>query len=439
MSFNIEVQGGKNYLLPTAGKYCPQDIEIAAIGGATEGMYCWAKLAEEPELPIGYTPLESLALTGANYFITDYTVTTANFATLKVVADIAITGVASNNYGINGCAAQNGHFYFGKTSNGQYGYSVRSDSTTGVTADTNRHIYTLDVPNKKYTVDSVVDITTNPNTAQTINKAFIIGGYVNTGYGDEYMPHAETIWSYKFYENDVLVRNYIPVIDNNGVTCLYDTVTGVKLIHTGSGDVVSGSAGDKVVADGYVLSDNLNAYPQDGYGEDGFYYKRLEDDIPWHEAGSYVWSKSDAGGNLISYVVSDDSSEFPEDGQGDDGYYYKLQEMGLSVKYANGTGTLSYQNSPTSSNAYATATFTVEGLGFRPQSVCWYCISNQSRDTSGYAISTGNGITTRQTSYSSVYANKAASFTDDGFSVDIVHNQVYNANNWPVYWWATGV
>ena len=53
MSFNIEVQGGKNYLLPTAGKYCPQDIAIAAIGGATEGMYCWAKkevIATYPEI-----------------------------------------------------------------------------------------------------------------------------------------------------------------------------------------------------------------------------------------------------------------------------------------------------------------------------------------------------------------------------------------------------
>lgn len=36
MSFNLEVQGGKNYLLPTGGKYCPQDIAIAAIGGGFE-------------------------------------------------------------------------------------------------------------------------------------------------------------------------------------------------------------------------------------------------------------------------------------------------------------------------------------------------------------------------------------------------------------------
>ena len=430
MSFNIEVQGGKNYLLPTGGKYCPQDIEIAAIGGATEGMYCWAKLAEEPELPIGYTPLESLALTGANYFITDYTVTTANFATLKVVADIAITGVASNNYGINGCAAQNGHFYFGKTSNGQYGYSVRSDSTTGVTADTNRHIYTLDVPNKKYTVDSVVDITTNPNTAQTINKAFIIGGYVNTGYGDEYMPHAETIWSYKFYENDVLVRNYIPVIDNNGVTCLYDTVTGVKLIHTGSGDVVSGSAGDKVVADGYVLSDNLNAYPQDGYGEDGFYYKRLEDDIPWHEAGSYVWSKSDADGNLIEYVVSDNASEFPEDGQGDDGYYYKsvtsMIENPVEFRYASGSGS-------TPADSYNGSSFTVSGVAFRPKTlyISWIAAGSTYNNT---IVADFNGSVKQADSYNGSTIN----ITDDGFTF-FTNSGLYPSNTLSYSWMATGV
>lgn len=258
----------------------------------TSGQYAWAKFAEKPTLPIGFTPLESIALTGSNYFILDYIVTTANFAKLKVVADIAITGTSSNNYRIDGCAASSGHFYFGIASNGQYGYSVGSDATTGVTADTSRHTHTLDVPNKKYTVDSVVNITTNPNTSQTINKPFVIGGYYDTGYSDMHVTHGETIWSYKFYENDVLVRNYIPVLDIDGIACLYDTVTGIKVYASGTGDVVSGSAGNKVQPDEYVLGDDANAYPQDEYHADGYYYKKLYSDIPWDETGRYVWAKT---------------------------------------------------------------------------------------------------------------------------------------------------
>lgn len=33
MSFNIEVEGGKSVRLPTAGKYCEQDIVVTATGG----------------------------------------------------------------------------------------------------------------------------------------------------------------------------------------------------------------------------------------------------------------------------------------------------------------------------------------------------------------------------------------------------------------------
>lgn len=429
MSFNIEVQGGKNYLLPTAGKYCPQDIEIAAIGGATEGMYCWAKFAEEPELPIGYTPLESLALTGSNYFILDYIVTTANFAKLKVVADIAITGTSSNNYRLDGCAAQSGHFYFGITSSGQYGYSVNSDSTTGVTADTSRHTHTLDVPNKKYTVDSVVNITTNPNTSQTINKPFVVGGYLDTGYTNEYITHGKTIWKYEFYENNVLVRNYIPVLDADGIACLYDTVTGIKVYASGTGDVVSGSAGDKVVADGYVLSDNLNAYPQDGYGEDGFYYKRLEDNIPWHEAGSYVWSKSDADGNLIEYVVSDNPSEFPEDGQGDDGYYYKsvtsMIENPVEFRYASGSGS-------TPSSSYDGASFVVSGVAFRPKTI--FLTWNATGQVNNTIVADFNG-TVKQTDD---YNGSDIAITDDGFTF-FTNSGLYPSNTLSYSWMATGV
>lgn len=257
----------------------------------TSGQYAWAKFAEKPTLPIGFTPLESIALTGSNYFITDYQITTSIYSSLKVVADIAITGTSSNNYRIDGCGASSGHFYFGIASNGQYGYSVGSDATTGVTADTSRHTYTLDVPNKKYTVDSIVDVTTNPNTTQSIDKPFIIGGYFDTGNSDAYITHAETIWNYKFYENDVLVRNYIPCLDANGVACIYDAVNDNCIYASGSGSVDIGTAGNKVDPEEYVLGDDANAYPQDGYHADGYYYKKLYSDIPWDETGRYVWAK----------------------------------------------------------------------------------------------------------------------------------------------------
>lgn len=78
MSFNIEVQGGKSYLLPTGGKYCPEDIALTAIGGQTEGMFCWAK--KDPNIlvaeSIGYANAStSLKITASD---DSYTIATTS-------------------------------------------------------------------------------------------------------------------------------------------------------------------------------------------------------------------------------------------------------------------------------------------------------------------------------------------------------------------------
>jgi len=43
------------------------------------------------------------------------------------------------------------------------------------------------------------------------------------------------IYNYKIYDNDVLVRDYIPAIDTNGVVCLYDRVTQTYFYNQGTG------------------------------------------------------------------------------------------------------------------------------------------------------------------------------------------------------------
>lgn len=48
------------------------------------------------------------------------------------------------------------------------------------------------------------------------------------------------IYSCKIYDGDVLVRDFIPVKDENGVYCLYDKVTGKKFYNKGSGTFIGG-------------------------------------------------------------------------------------------------------------------------------------------------------------------------------------------------------
>ena len=48
------------------------------------------------------------------------------------------------------------------------------------------------------------------------------------------------IYSAKIYDNDILVRDYIPVLDKNGVPCMYDKVEGKFYYNAGTGQFIAG-------------------------------------------------------------------------------------------------------------------------------------------------------------------------------------------------------
>ena len=48
------------------------------------------------------------------------------------------------------------------------------------------------------------------------------------------------IYNFKIKEGDVLVRDYIPIKDYNGVACMYDLVTKQIFYNSGSGDFIAG-------------------------------------------------------------------------------------------------------------------------------------------------------------------------------------------------------
>lgn len=60
MSFNITVEGGSSVRLPTAGKYCDQDIVITATGGGGGG----------GDLPAGYSRVDYIQFNGASWIDT---------------------------------------------------------------------------------------------------------------------------------------------------------------------------------------------------------------------------------------------------------------------------------------------------------------------------------------------------------------------------------
>lgn len=48
------------------------------------------------------------------------------------------------------------------------------------------------------------------------------------------------LYSFKIYENDVLIKNYIPVKDASNVVCLYDTINKQYIYNQGTNKFLSG-------------------------------------------------------------------------------------------------------------------------------------------------------------------------------------------------------
>lgn len=389
-------------------------LNMMSGGGKSAGAYCWAKFAEKPELPIGYTKLESLTTTGTEYFDSGYFVDGNACMKLKVVADFAIPTITGSNYKVSGTGGGSPMVYIGLNPSNKFAYANgTTDMATSVSGDTNRHLYTLDLAYGLFTVDELVSESFDKNNDATEERNFWIGAYhCLTGSSDTNYIHSETIYSYSFYEIDFedekfyLVKNLIPCLDVEGTPCLYDTVGGQTVYATG-GTPTAGISLEKCVLDAYVISDNLDAYPEDGFHTDGYYYVRLADNnTPPYSDGSYVWSRSDFHGTLIGYVVSDDPSAFPADGEGDDGYYYKLQKMNKSLKYASGSAT-------------GDRSITVSGLDFMPIAAAMvYSNTNSNMQITSWAFAdeSGSRLAGRYV-YSTSVGTPTFKPTDDGFTL----------------------
>lgn len=65
--------------------------------------------------------------------------------------------------------------------------------------------------------------------------------------GSPYGLHSSKIYSCKIYDNDVLVRDYIPVRDEKGVACLYDKVEKKFYYNAGTGEFTAPTKSHTVV------------------------------------------------------------------------------------------------------------------------------------------------------------------------------------------------
>ena len=210
---------------------CPTDISAGTVTGSDSVNISPAenyKARIKKNLPTGYT-LREYITGNASYIETNYYPN----STTKIVACYqfnSVTPVQQRIFGEGGSDLCYCHYING---GGNWAWSSQNSdgnwTSTGVVADTNKHVFILDNKfngvvlddNSKYSAKMG---TTHSNTSSV---TLALGGYHN---GDgSYSDIANMkIYYYYLYENDILIRAWIPCTRNSdGVAGLYDLINNI--------------------------------------------------------------------------------------------------------------------------------------------------------------------------------------------------------------------
>ena len=166
--------------------------------------------------------IEYLEINGTQYIDTGVVPTVANKTkvTLKIMPTFVSTGtVASGSSNNINYAIKNGLWRLN-------GVDLMAANTTDI-----KTIILQQTNNGRY---YSIDSTTGYGSVLTERSTFYLGRLAD----NVIMP--QKIISVKIEEKDILVRDFIPVLDYNNVPCMYDKVTGQFFYNAGTGNFIAG-------------------------------------------------------------------------------------------------------------------------------------------------------------------------------------------------------
>ena len=223
----------------TACLSCPVDFDYNTItSGKTTPTQCQAQCAAGTYYN-GYTRLEYLESTGVQAIRANWGVSSAEIGTEKIVIDTTFlsSSRATHGRGLNttklgpGVGIKNGKLYLAHGTIDGVGNEFISDVTGNIGT---RYLFTWDAPNTTFnvrdvendtTVLNITDVAASNGTDSSVT-VFLFGA----GFGNANQVYRNTsrIYSAKFYKNDELQRDYVPVRrDSDGELGLYDLVNDV--------------------------------------------------------------------------------------------------------------------------------------------------------------------------------------------------------------------
>lgn len=180
-------------------------------------------------LPLGFQRVEYLQSSGTQYINTGVKATNKTKAIVKSVGMTWVFGGRTGlSYGdaFGVCLGQNEAYL-------QFGNQSITYSKTNIKND----IVLLENSQDGCYVNGVKQATYNAQTFTGTHNIYLFNLNDNDRLNDGLVGK---IWFSKIYEDGVLVRDFVPCLDNNNVPCMYDKVTGQAYYNAGTGSFTYG-------------------------------------------------------------------------------------------------------------------------------------------------------------------------------------------------------
>lgn len=180
-------------------------------------------------LPTGYQVIEYIETTKAQYIDTGFVPDNNS----RIVADFVSTGTSTTN-DIMGCRTTSSKNGFALTTiSGNWRMAYNASVSTGVAADNSRH--TADLNRNVLSLDGEV-IYTAEETTFTCSYSICLGA---TNTSSPYLGYAR-FYSCQIYDDDTLVRDLIPCVNDLGEAGMYDKLNKVFYGNAGEGTFIVG-------------------------------------------------------------------------------------------------------------------------------------------------------------------------------------------------------
>lgn len=218
MSFDITVEGGTSVRLPTAGKYCDQDIIVTATGGG----------GGDSDLPTGYSRVDYIEFTGGQF------VDTGIIGNQDTQIRASFTWGGSTQNHLFGCASSNNDKSITSYMNGSWRFGPKFVTKT-IMKNNTLLPYSVFVNKSRIGVTGSSTSISDVPEFETVATLLLGGARTATG-GLPGSGIVGRVFDFRVWDGETPVMEMIPVTDGQAYRfwdavskTFYDSITGTPL------------------------------------------------------------------------------------------------------------------------------------------------------------------------------------------------------------------